>query len=58
MIYIDESTIETAKQNADKALKALQKAIANNEDIRALTADYIQKSSDYRTFLNARYNLY
>lgn len=57
MIYIEKSTFEKAKQNMEEAQQALSKAIANNEDIRTLTADYLQKSSDYRAFLMAHYNL-
>lgn len=57
MIYIEKSTLEKAKQNMEESQQALSKAIANNEDIRTLATDYLQKSSDYRAFLMAHYNL-
>ena len=57
-MYIESSTLENARYNMEQARKALEDAIANNKDIKALTADYIQKSSDYRSFIKANYNLY
>lgn len=59
MIRIEYNTMKTAADNADQALKALKKAIANGTpaEIKEAIAEYKRASSDYRSFLRVNYNL-
>lgn len=57
-IYIEPETLETAKENAENALKRVQ-AIDNVKSIAWKEAwnQYKELSSIYRSFLIANYNL-
>lgn len=59
MVYIEKSTLETAKENMEKAL-AHYKAIEQDApplERQAAWNEYKERSSDYRSFLRCAYHL-
>lgn len=59
MIKIDYSTMKTAAENHDSAMKELKDAIATGTpaEVKEAIAKYKRAASDYRTFLRVNYNL-
>lgn len=58
MIYIEQETIEKARENMDKAFAAY-KAVIDGPPLSRLAAwnEYKRAASDYRSFIRANYNL-
>ncbi len=58
-IYIEPETLETAEQNFNDALREARETIQNGtpDEIREAIRRAVDRSSDYRAFIRANYNI-
>lgn len=58
-VYIEPETLEKAEQNTREAFQKAHEAIQNGtpDEIREAIRAALDRSSDYRAFICARYNL-
>lgn len=58
-IYIEPETLETAERNFNDALREARETIQNGtpDEIREAIRRAVDRSSDYRAFIRANYNI-
>ena len=57
MYKVDDTALETARENVEKARKEMEKAVKGGEDVKGVIGRWVAANQSYMTFVRMRYSL-